>query len=107
MKTRRRFTKIILIIHLWLGLITGLVVFIVSLTGAIYCFAPEIQNATQPWRSVTPQQQPLLPPSQLKAIAEKQLPARPAQYLYYGPPGKAASVLFYGQGGYYYSVYIN
>lgn len=107
MTSKQRFKKIVLTVHLWLGLITGLVVLIISLTGAIYCFAPEIQNATQSWRSVTPQQQPVLPPSQLKVIAEKQLPGKPAQYVYYGSPGKAAYVLFYGEGGYYYSVFIN
>lgn len=107
MTAKQRFKKIVLTIHLWLGLITGLVVLIISLTGAIYCFAPELQNATQPYRSVAPQQQSFLSPSQLKAIAEKQLPGKPAQFIYYGPPGKAAYVLFYGKGGYYYSVFIN
>jgi len=107
MTAKQRFKKTVLLMHLWLGLVTGLVVFVISLTGAVYCFAPELQNATQPWRSVEPQQKPVLPPSQLKQIAEKQLPGKPAQYIYYGTPGKAASVLFYGTGGYYYSVFIN
>jgi len=107
MTAKQRFKKTVLLIHLWLGLITGLVVFVISLTGAVYCFAPELQNATQPWRSVEPQQQPFLPPSQLKQIAEKQLPGKPAQYIYYGPANKAAYVLFYGAGGYYNSVFIN
>jgi len=107
MTAKQRFKKIVLTIHLWLGLITGLVVIIISLTGAIYCFAPELQNATQSYRSVAPQQLPTLPPSQLKTIAEKQVPGKPAQYVYYGPPNRAAYVLFYGEGGYYYSVFIN
>ncbi len=107
MTAQQRFTKIVRTLHGWLGLVTGLVVLIISLTGAIYCFAPELQNATQSYRSVTPQQQSFLPPSQLKAIAEKQVPGKPAQFLYYGRPGRAAYVLFYGEGGYYYSVFIN
>ncbi|MBS1563485.1 MAG: PepSY domain-containing protein [Bacteroidetes bacterium] len=107
MTVPRKLKKIVGFLHLWLGLITGLVVLIVSLTGAIYCFAPEIQSATQPYRHVVPRQQPFLPPSQLRAIAEKQLPGKPAQYIYYSRPDKAASVLFYGAGGYYYTVFID
>lgn len=34
-------------IHLWLGLATGLVVFIVSITGCIYVFEEEIRDFTQ------------------------------------------------------------
>ena len=34
--------KIIFQIHLWLGLLSGIVVFIVSITGSIYVFQPEI-----------------------------------------------------------------
>ena len=32
-------------IHLWLGLSIGLLVFIISITGAIYAFQEEITNA--------------------------------------------------------------
>lgn len=32
-------------LHLWLGLLVGLLVFIISITGAIYVFKDEIQNA--------------------------------------------------------------
>lgn len=66
--------KIILKVHLWLGLGTGLVVFIVSITGAMYCFAPELQQLTQPYRSVAIQNNRFLPASELIAIAEKQIP---------------------------------
>ncbi|MGQ1890333.1 PepSY-associated TM helix domain-containing protein [Thermophagus sp. OGC60D27] len=34
--------KIIFQIHLWLGLLSGIVVFIVSITGSLYVFQPEI-----------------------------------------------------------------
>jgi uncharacterized iron-regulated membrane protein len=39
-----QFKKIIGKLHLWLGLISGLIVFIVSITGCIYVFKDEIQN---------------------------------------------------------------
>ena len=107
MTAKQRFKKIVLILHLWLGLVTGLVVFIIAITGAIYCFAPELQNMTQSYHSVQPRQQAYLPPSRLKAIAEKQLPGKPAKSIYYGPPGRASYILFYDESGYYHSVFIN
>jgi uncharacterized iron-regulated membrane protein len=55
-------------LHLWLGLGSGLVVFIVSLTGAIFTFQDEIRDATQPWRLVAvPAHTAPLPPSRLQA----------------------------------------
>lgn len=99
--------KIVLKIHLWLGLATGLVVFIVSITGAIYCFAPELQKITQPYRSVEVQKGRFLPASTLIAIAEKQIPGKKAKRLYYGQPNKAAYALFFEKGGYYHAVFMN
>ncbi len=37
-------------IHLWLGLASGLVVFIVAITGCIYVFQKEISEALYPER---------------------------------------------------------
>lgn len=99
--------KIVLKIHLWLGLSTGLVVFIVSVTGAMYCFAPELQQLTQPYRSVEAKKDRYLPASALIAIAEKQIPDKKAKRLYYGQPDKAAYALFFEKGGYYHAVFMN
>lgn len=62
--------KISLKLHLWLGLASGIVVFIVCITGCLYVFKDEINEATQPWRFVTPQQLEVLPPSRVTAIAD-------------------------------------
>lgn len=99
--------KIILKIHLWLGLSTGLVVFVVSITGAMYCFAPELQQLTQPYRSVEAKNERFLPASTLVKIAEKQVPDKKAKRLYYGQPNKAAYVLFFEKGGYHHAVFMN
>lgn len=107
LKLPPKIRKIILSIHLWLGLATGLVVFIVSITGAIYCFAPELQQLTQPYRSVAIQNTRFLPASELVAIAEKQIPDKKVKRLYYGQPNKAAYALFFDKGGYYYAVFMN
>ena len=95
-------------IHLWLGLSSGLVVFIIAITGCIYAFQEEIQNATQPYRFVTHQNRPVLLPSKLKAIAEKELPGKKIHAVLYAKPGNAAQVIFYNlEPEYYYLVYLN
>ncbi|HEV7332419.1 MAG TPA: PepSY-associated TM helix domain-containing protein [Flavisolibacter sp.] len=93
-------------IHLWLGLTTGLVVFIIALTGAIYCFAPELQNL-QPYRHVQKEARPFLPPSQIRQIAESRLPGKTLQRIYYDAGDKAVMVLFGQKDVYSYSVFIN
>lgn len=45
MKKKSNVKKVIHNLHLWLGLSTGLIVLIISLTGAIYVFQEEITNA--------------------------------------------------------------
>lgn len=43
-KRKLSFKKIIRKLHLWLGLSVGLIVFIVSITGALYVFKDEVEN---------------------------------------------------------------
>jgi uncharacterized iron-regulated membrane protein len=102
------FKQIILKIHLWLGLASGLVVFIVAVTGCLYAFQYEIQEITQPYRRVIPQSKPLLTPTQLKAIAEKQLPGKAIHSVEYQQKDRAAITVFYHyEPTYYYFVYLN
>lgn len=99
--------KLIAQIHLWLGLIVGLIIMIIALTGAIYCFAPELQNRTQPYRKVQQENTAFLPPSTLKQIAEKELPGKQAKRIYYGNKEQSVHVLFRNKEEYSYSVFIN
>src|SRR6187402_577323 len=82
-------------LHNWLGLSSGLVVFIISVTGCIYAFQAEIQNLTQSYRFVEYEEKPVLPPSQLQAIAEKELPGKKVHAVLFAKPGNAAQVIFY------------
>ncbi|WP_281638096.1 PepSY-associated TM helix domain-containing protein [Flavobacterium marginilacus] len=93
-------------IHLWLGLATGIVVFIVCITAAVWAFSPEIESATQPYRHVIPQDKPFLSISELKTIAQKQLPQKKVNRISFEGKEKAATADFYGDG-YYYTAYIN
>lgn len=96
-------------LHLWLGLASGLIVFIIAITGCIYAFQQEIQDATQPYRFVQAEQKPYLLPSQLQCIAEQQLPDKAMHSIQYNPPGRAAEAMFYGMAEqpYFYIVYLN
>jgi uncharacterized iron-regulated membrane protein len=98
--------KLVKKIHLWLGLLTGIIVFIIGITGAIYCFAPEIQNL-QPYRIVKPEKKSFLPPSQIRKIAEARLPGKILQRIYYAGRSKSVMVLFLKKEEYNYSVFIN
>jgi uncharacterized iron-regulated membrane protein len=102
------FKKVIGKVHLWLGLASGLVVVIVAITGCLYAFQAEIQHMTQPYRFTEAQEKPYLPPSQLKAIAEKALPGKHIHSMLYGSKTSAAEATFYNADPeYYYAVYLN
>ena len=87
-------------LHLWLGLSSGLIVFVVSLTGAIFTFQDEIRDATQPWRLVAaPARAVPLPPSRLQAAVAASHPgATPSYTTYYGP-GRSVTVYFTDKAG--------
>jgi uncharacterized iron-regulated membrane protein len=102
------FKKLIGKLHLWLGLCSGLVVFVVSITGCIYAFQAEIQDLTQPYRYVDVQNKPLLKPSVLKAITEKAVPNKVIHSITYERPGRAAiATIYHYEPSYYYLAYLN
>ncbi|HTM98947.1 MAG TPA: PepSY-associated TM helix domain-containing protein [Pedobacter sp.] len=94
-------------IHLWLGLASGILVFFLGITGCILAFEREIEDAIQSYRFTTVQAKPLLPPTKLKAIADKALPNKIAHSVNY-QPGRTAQVVYYhDEPAYYYIVFIN
>jgi len=100
--------KIIGKVHLWLGLTSGIVVFIIAVTGCLYAFEAEISNLTQPYRFVEAQQAPYLAPSKVMEIAEKNLPGKHPHSVQYGKPTDAARVIFYhADPEYYYAMWLN
>jgi len=102
------FKKILNTIHLWLGLISGLLVFIIAITGCIYTFQEDIQNFTQSYRFVEPQDKSFLPPSQIREIADKQLPDKHIHAVLYQGKSHAVQAIYYSLEEVYYDlVYIN
>src|SRR5262245_31173703 len=96
-------------LHLWFGLASGLLVFIVSITGCILAFEQEIKILLRPYQySETATNKSVLPPSKLQAIAEKEVKGKHAKAVIYGGVGRSAIVSFYGAApDYYFQVYMN
>ena len=95
-------------IHLWLGLASGLIVFIIAITGCIYAFQDEIQNLTQSYRFVEAQSKPFLLPSRIREIADKQLPGKHIHAVLYQGQDRAAKAIYYSFDEHYYDfVYVN
>lgn len=102
------FKKLTGFLHLWLGLSTGLIVFIISITGCIYAFKSEIEDFTQPYRFVKSENKPFLLPSVLGEIAQKALPDKHPHSVEYEGKEDAAQVSFYNETPhYYYVVFLN
>ena len=103
--------KIIGKVHLWLGFTSGIIVFIIAITGCLYAFQAEISALTgKAYRHVAAQNAPYLPPTQLKGIAERHLPGKHLHSVQYGARNEAVAATFYNfeEGNeYYYTMYAN
>lgn len=94
-------------LHLWLGLASGLVVFVVAITGCLYAFKTEIEDSTQAYRYVPAQARPVLSPSRLGAIGRKTLPGNALHSVTYRT-GRAAILAYYQfDPAYYYLAFVN
>lgn len=105
-----RFKKTINKLHLWLGLSSGLVVFIVAVTGCIYAFQAEIKDLTYSFLFVEPQQKEVLPPSEISEIAQNAFPEGHLHAVLYPTKERSVQAIFfsYGEGHDHYQIaYIN
>lgn len=95
-------------LHLWIGLISGIIVIIVCITGCLYTFKDEITDLTQPWRFVVPENKAGLLPSQVIAISNEAFHTehQPAA-LTYGEPSDAITVDYYDENGNTKTIYVN
>ena len=89
-------------IHLWLGLLSGIIVFIVAITGCIYVFHDEIKDVVYDWRKVEIRDQPFIAPSKLQANIALEFPSASSNFMLY--PGKDRPVAIFGiaEGEEYY-----
>src|SRR5690625_3814938 len=97
---KKKLKAIVSWLHLWLGLGSGIIVFIVSLTGCIYVFQAEITSFSEPWKFVEARDQPFVPPSVLVDTAKKHMPGKtPSGLTYEDKTGAAAVGFYYNQNG--------
>jgi uncharacterized iron-regulated membrane protein len=92
-----RFKKLIRWLHLWLGLASGIVIFIIALTGALWAFETELQDAFYSYRNVTPQSASYAAPSELKAVAQRAFDNKPVKSIVYVANNRAAMVRTWGE----------
>lgn len=98
------FKKINAWLHLWLGLASGIIVVIVSLTGCILVFEQEINNFLYPYLTVKPEaESKYLPPSQIYNSIAKSLPGKKAESIWYHGLDKSAHVTINSDS----TVYVN
>jgi uncharacterized iron-regulated membrane protein len=87
-------------LHLWLGLASGLIVVFLGITGCILAFEQEIRSITQPYLFVEKQEALFLPPSRLKAEAEKMLGGKKALSIEYPGRDRSAIASYYDEDNY-------
>jgi uncharacterized iron-regulated membrane protein len=85
------FKKINAWLHLWLGLTSGIIVVILSITGCILVFEQEIKQLTSPWlHAKNTEGIALLPPSKLYEAVSVALPEKKINSVWYHGEGRTA-----------------
>ena len=80
-------------LHLWLGLASGIIVFIVSLTGCILVFEQEFESLTQPWlHAERPAKAEYLLPSVIREKVAPLFPGKEISGIWYYGHGKTAKL---------------
>jgi uncharacterized iron-regulated membrane protein len=85
------FSKINAWFHLWLGLASGIVVFILGITGCILVFEQEIKQLSRPWfRAENPAGSEFVSPSVIYGVVGKAFPEKKVSSIWYhGEKGSA------------------
>jgi len=86
---KKIFLKINAWLHLWLGIVSGIIVIILSITGCILVFEQEIRQVTNPWLHAEKQGEQLPPSVLYKAVADA-LPNKEIYSIWYHGEGKTA-----------------
>ncbi|WP_111707019.1 PepSY-associated TM helix domain-containing protein [Lutibacter citreus] len=103
-----KYRKTILSIHKILGLVTGVVVFIVSITGCCWAFRSEIESTYNQYKKVEPQNKAILTPTEVKTIAKEIFPNNTVHGTVFKKADDAIEVIFYdAKPEFYQSVFLN
>lgn len=100
--------KVIGKLHLWLGLASGLLVFIIAITGCCWVFKEEIKSLTEEKLVLEPQNKALITPTEAKNFALKIYPDKELHGVLYDEPTNPIEVIFYQPEPLFYSsVFLN
>ena len=103
------FKKTLFQVHKFLGLATGLVVFLVAITGCCWVFKDEIEGLYDDYKEVSIEDKPVLTVTQVKTLAKEVFPNQTIHGVVYSQKeGKAIEVIFYdATPEFYQSVFLN
>lgn len=101
--------KVIRKIHLYLGLTTGIIVFIIAITGCLWVFKEEITALTSNVPTVEVQNKEVLNPTEVKKIAQSVYPNQHIHGTLYKGNNNPIEVIFYQKKPeeFYRSVFLN
>ncbi len=102
-----RFKKIVGVIHLWLGLSSGIIVCFLGITGCMLVFQKEIESLTIREQFVQTQSKPYAAPSLLKQKAETALGGNRKIINVEYPGRNKAAIAYYYNTKEYYLLYLN
>lgn len=95
-------------LHLYLGMITGLVVFIMAITGCGWVFHEEITGLYEDFKTVTPENKPMITVTQATDVAKTIFPDKHIHGVLFGATDEAVEVIFYeSEPEFYQSVFLN
>jgi uncharacterized iron-regulated membrane protein len=106
-------------LHLWLGLTSGIVVVILGITGCLYTFERELKDIVHRDRLyIEPKATPVLPLTQLLAVARKELGDKPVvrieipnepgrSYVFRATKTDSRNIWYWNYYTYYYKVYVS
>jgi len=102
------FKKRLLALHRILGIATGLVVFIVSITGCLWVFRDEIESLYVDHGQVQAENTQMLSATRARDIAKTVFPEKHVHGTLYGQPDEPLEVIFYElEPEFYQSVFLN
>ncbi|TXK51572.1 PepSY domain-containing protein [Pontibacter qinzhouensis] len=105
--SRSLFYRISAWLHLWLGLISGIVVVVVSLTAAALSFEHELRVWLQPYQTVADTGKEFLPPSVLSQAVKDKYGFPSVYAVSYQGRTRSAIVPYYANRKDYQVVYVN
>jgi uncharacterized iron-regulated membrane protein len=95
-------------LHLILGIISGLVVFIVAITGCLWVFQEEISSLSSKKYVIENQGKAFISPTKAKEIACAEIPDKKIHGTIYGNQSDPVTVVFYQtEPEFYWSLYLN